>query len=90
MSVPLSKLGFADNQNINGYQGLFATAWRIDMDNGLDITSADNKSTCCIFGFDSRTEKKIHFFPILEAHYDKEREMCQIKKYNNQIYSQHP
>ena len=31
MPVSLSKLDFPDNQYINGYRSLFATAWRIDM-----------------------------------------------------------
>ena len=53
MPVPLSKNDFADNQFINGYQSLFATAWRIDVNNGLDITSGDYKFVCCILGFDT-------------------------------------
>ena len=50
MPVPLSKLDFADNKYINGYRSLFGTALQIDMNNGLDITSADYKSGCFIFG----------------------------------------
>ena len=38
------KLNFADNQYIDGYRSLFATAGETDMNNGLDITRADNKS----------------------------------------------
>ena len=53
MPAPPLKLDFADNQYIDGYRSLFATAGRIDMDNGLDITRADDKSGCCIFAFDT-------------------------------------
>ena len=42
---------FADNQYIEGYRSLFATAGSIDMNNGFDITRADDKSGYCIFGF---------------------------------------
>ena len=38
---------------IDGYRSSFATAGRIDMDNGLDITRADYKSGYCIFEFDT-------------------------------------
>ena len=38
------KVNFTDNQYIDGYRSLFATGGRIDMDNGLDITTADYKS----------------------------------------------
>ena len=50
LHAPPLKLIFADNQYIDGYRRLFATAGRIDMDNGLDITRADYKSGCYIFG----------------------------------------
>ena len=82
MPVALSKLDFPDNQYINGYRSLFATAWRIDMGNGLDITGADYKSGCCIFGFDTSPspchsepqewERNGFFFPFLSR----------IQKYN--------
>ena len=35
------KLSFANNHYIDGHRSLFATAGRIDMDNGLDIMKAD-------------------------------------------------
>ena len=47
------KLNFTDNQYIDGYISLFATAGRIDMDNGLNITRVDYKSGYCIFRFDT-------------------------------------
>ena len=47
------KLNFTDNQYIDGYRSLFATAGRIDMDNGLDITRVDYKFGYCIFRFDT-------------------------------------
>ena len=53
MSVPPLKLKFVDNHYIDIYRSLFATAGRIDMDNGLDITRSDYKSGYCIFGFDT-------------------------------------
>ena len=40
-------------QYVDGYRSLFATAGRIDTDNGLDIKRADYKSGYCIFGFDT-------------------------------------
>ena len=43
MPAPPLKLNFADNQYIDRYRSLFATAGRIDMENGLDITGADYK-----------------------------------------------
>ena len=49
------KLNFADNHYIDGYRSLFATAGRIDKDNGLDITRADYKSGYYVFGFDTPT-----------------------------------
>ena len=42
---------FVDNQYIDGYRSLFATAGRIGMDNSFDITRAYYKSVYCIFGF---------------------------------------
>ena len=53
MPAPPLNLSFADNQYIDGYRSLFATAASIDVDNGLDITRADYKSGYCIFGFDT-------------------------------------
>ena len=53
MPGPPLKLNFTDNQRIDGYRSLFATAGRIDMDNGLDITRVDYKSGYYIFGFDT-------------------------------------
>ena len=44
MPAPPIKLNFTDNQYIDGYRSLFATAGQINMDNGLDITRADYKS----------------------------------------------
>ena len=51
--MPAPPLNFVDNQYIDRYRSLFATAGQIDMDNGLDITRADYKSGYCIFGFDT-------------------------------------
>ena len=51
MPAPRLKLDFTDNQYTDGYRRLFTTAERIDMDNGLDITRFDYKSTYYIFGF---------------------------------------
>ena len=48
--LPL-KLSFTDNQYMDGYGSLFATAGRQNMDNGLDITRDDYKSGYFIFGF---------------------------------------
>ena len=53
MPGPPLKLNFTDNRHIDGYRSLFATAGRIDMDNGLDIMRVDYKSGYCIFGFDT-------------------------------------
>ena len=53
MPGPPLKLSLSDNQYIDGYKGLLATAGRIDMDNGLNITKVDYKSGYCIFGFDT-------------------------------------
>ena len=53
MPAPPLKLNFADNQCIDGYRSLLATAGQIDMDSALDITRADYKSGYCIFGFDA-------------------------------------
>ena len=53
MPAPPLKLNFADSQYIYGYKCLFATAGRIDMDNGLNLTRADYKSGYCIFVFDT-------------------------------------
>ena len=47
------KLDFADNQYIDEYRSLFATAVRIDMDNGLGITRAVYKSGYCVFGLET-------------------------------------
>ena len=44
MPAPPIKLNFTDNQYIDGYRSLFATAGQRNMDNGLDITRADYKS----------------------------------------------
>ena len=49
MPCPPLKLNFTDNQYINGYRSLLATAGRIDTDNGFNITKVDYKSDCCIF-----------------------------------------
>ena len=53
MPAPPFKLNFVDNQYIDGYRSLFATAGQIDMDKGLDITKAGYKSGYCVFGFDT-------------------------------------
>ena len=53
MPGPPLKLNFPDNQYIDGYRSLLATAGRIDMENGLDITRVEYKSGYCIFGFDT-------------------------------------
>ena len=53
MPGPPLKLSFTDNQYINGYRSLFATAGRIDMDDGSDITKVDYKSGYCIFECDT-------------------------------------
>ena len=50
--LPL-KLSFTDNQYMDGYGSLFATAGRQNMDNGLDITIDDYKSGYFLFGFDT-------------------------------------
>ena len=47
------KLNFTDNQDIDGYKSLFATAGRLDMGNSLNITRIDYKSGYCIFGFNT-------------------------------------
>ena len=53
MPGPPLKLNFTDNQCIDGYRSLFATAGWIDINNGLDITRVDYKSDYCIFGFNT-------------------------------------
>ena len=50
--MPTLPLTFLDNQYIDGYRSLFATAWKIDVDNSLDISRFDHESGYCIFGFD--------------------------------------
>ena len=49
---PPFKLNFVDNQYIDKYRSLFATAGQIGMDNGLDIMRTDYKSDYCVFGCD--------------------------------------
>ena len=51
MPGPPLKLNFTDNQYIDGYRSLFATAGLIDANNGLDNTRVNYKSGYCIFGF---------------------------------------
>ena len=51
MPGPPLKLNFTDNQYIDGYRSLFATAGWADTDNGLDITRVNYKCSYCIFGF---------------------------------------
>ena len=53
MPGPPLKLNFTDNLYIDGYRSLFATAGRIDVDNGLGIKRVECKSGYCIFGFDT-------------------------------------
>ena len=47
------KPNFADNQYIDGYRSLFATAGPVDMHIGLDIKRTGYKSGYCIFGYDT-------------------------------------
>ena len=53
MPAPTLKLNFVDNEYIDEYRSLFASAWRIYVNNCLDITRADYKSGYCIFGFNT-------------------------------------
>ena len=58
-------------QYVDGYRSLFATAGRIDTDNGLDIKRADYKSGYCIFGFDT-----FPLFAMGSLKNRKEMELC--------------
>ena len=53
MPAPPLKLNSADNQNIDGYRSLFPTGGSIDMNNGLDIMTADYKSGSFTVGFNT-------------------------------------
>ena len=68
MAGPPFKLNFTDNQYVDGYRSLYATAGRRDTNNDFDITRVGYKSCHFIFGFNtsptlpwraSRTGKKM-------------------------------